>query len=112
MHELEKISANSPVANEMLLYAAKQLETTAREGIPDRSASIICLASTSYTGIHLPMKTSVIHHSLDQARNTHRSRTCLGYDLLRLLFGSMKNIMFVYAFDRELIDNENAGLKS
>lgn len=27
MHELDKISANSPVANEMLLYAAKQLET-------------------------------------------------------------------------------------
>lgn len=27
MHELEKISSNSPVANEMLLYAAKQLET-------------------------------------------------------------------------------------
>lgn len=27
MHELEKISAGSPVANEMLLYAAKQLET-------------------------------------------------------------------------------------
>lgn len=25
---------------------------------------------------------------------------------------SMKNIMFVYAFDRELIDNENTGLKS
>lgn len=27
MHEVEKISANSPVANEMLLYAAKHLET-------------------------------------------------------------------------------------
>lgn len=27
MHELEKISANSPVANEMLLYVTKQLET-------------------------------------------------------------------------------------
>ena len=27
MHEMEKISANSSVANEMLLYAAKQLET-------------------------------------------------------------------------------------
>lgn len=27
MHELEKISANSPVANEMLFYGAKQLET-------------------------------------------------------------------------------------
>lgn len=27
MHELEKISANSPVANEMMLYGAKQLET-------------------------------------------------------------------------------------
>lgn len=27
MHELEKVSAGSPVANEMLLYAAKQLET-------------------------------------------------------------------------------------
>ncbi len=27
MYELEKISANSPIANEMLLYAAKQLET-------------------------------------------------------------------------------------
>ncbi len=27
MHELEKISANSPIANEMALYAAKHLET-------------------------------------------------------------------------------------
>ena len=27
MHELEKISANSPIVNEMLLYAAKHLET-------------------------------------------------------------------------------------
>ncbi|MCD7832805.1 MAG: ATP-binding protein [Lachnospiraceae bacterium] len=27
MHEVENISANSPIANEMLLYAAKQLET-------------------------------------------------------------------------------------
>ena len=27
MHELEKISAGSPAANEMLLYSAKQLET-------------------------------------------------------------------------------------
>ncbi|MCI8861131.1 MAG: DUF2791 family P-loop domain-containing protein [Lachnospiraceae bacterium] len=27
MYELEKISANSPIANEMLLYAAKQLES-------------------------------------------------------------------------------------
>lgn len=27
MHEMEKISASSPVANEMLLYALKQLET-------------------------------------------------------------------------------------
>lgn len=27
MHELEKLSANSPIANEMQLYAAKQLET-------------------------------------------------------------------------------------
>ena len=27
MHEIEKISANSPIANEMLFYAAKQLET-------------------------------------------------------------------------------------
>lgn len=27
LHELEKISANSPIAQEMLLYAAKQLET-------------------------------------------------------------------------------------
>lgn len=27
MHELEKISANAPIAQEMLLYAAKQLET-------------------------------------------------------------------------------------
>lgn len=25
---------------------------------------------------------------------------------------SMKNLMIVYAFDRELVDNENAGLKS
>ena len=37
------------------------------------------------------------------------------YESIRQLIDdidSMKNIMFVYAFDRELIDNENAGLKS
>ena len=27
MHEVERISAGSPIANEMLLYAAKHLET-------------------------------------------------------------------------------------
>lgn len=37
------------------------------------------------------------------------------YESIRQLIDdidSMKNIMFVYAFDRELIDNENAGIKS
>ena len=37
------------------------------------------------------------------------------YESIRQLIDdidSMKNIMFVYAFDREMIDNENAGLKS
>ncbi len=37
------------------------------------------------------------------------------YESIRQLIDdidSMKNIMFVYAFDRELLDNENAGIKS
>ena len=37
------------------------------------------------------------------------------YESIRQLIDdidSMKNIMFAYAFDRELMDNENAGLKS
>ena len=37
------------------------------------------------------------------------------YESIRQLIDdidSMKHIMFVYAFDRELLDNENAGIKS
>lgn len=52
--------------------------------------------------------------SLDPVHYTKMKREDT-YESIRQLIDdidSMKNIMFVYAFDRELIDNENAGLKS
>ncbi len=52
--------------------------------------------------------------SLEQLHYTKMKRDDT-YESIRQLIDdidSMKNIMFVYAFDRELIDNENAGIKS
>ncbi len=52
--------------------------------------------------------------SLDPVHYTKMKREDT-YESIRQLIDdidSMKNIMFIYAFDRELIDNENAGLKS
>lgn len=48
-----------------------------------------------------------IHYTKMKREDTYESIRQLIDDI-----DSMKNIMFVYAFDRELIDNENAGLKS
>lgn len=52
--------------------------------------------------------------SLEQVHYTKVKREDT-YESIRQLIDdidSMKNIMFVYAFDRELLDNENAGVKS
>lgn len=49
----------------------------------------------------------VVHYTKMKREDTYESIRQLVDDI-----DSMKNIMFVYAFDRELIDNENAGLKS
>lgn len=52
--------------------------------------------------------------SLEQLHYTKMKREDT-YESIRQLIDdidSMRNIMFVYAFDRELIDNENAGIKS
>ncbi len=48
-----------------------------------------------------------IHYTKMRREDTYESIRQLIDDI-----DSMKNIMFVFAFDRELIDNENAGLKS
>ena len=48
-----------------------------------------------------------VHYTKVKREDTYESIRQLIDDI-----DSMKNIMFVYAFDRELIDNENAGLKS
>ncbi len=48
-----------------------------------------------------------VHYTKMKREDTYESIRQLIDDI-----DSMKNIMFVYAFDRELIDNENAGLKS
>ena len=48
-----------------------------------------------------------IHYTKMKREDTYESIRQLIDDI-----DSMKNIMFVYAFDRELIDNENTGLKS
>lgn len=49
----------------------------------------------------------LVHYTKMKREDTYESIRQLIDDI-----DSMKNIMFVYAFDRELIDNENAGLKS
>ncbi len=48
-----------------------------------------------------------VHYTKMKREDTYESIRQLIDDI-----DSMKNIMFLYAFDRELIDNENAGLKS
>lgn len=48
-----------------------------------------------------------IHYTKVKREDTYESIRQLIDDI-----DSMKNIMFVYAFDRELLDNENAGMKS
>ena len=48
-----------------------------------------------------------VHYTKMKREDTYESIRQLIDDI-----DSMRNILFVYAFDRELIDNENAGLKS
>ena len=48
-----------------------------------------------------------VHYTKMKREDTYESIRQLIDDI-----DSMKNIFFVYAFDRELVDNENAGLKS
>ena len=49
----------------------------------------------------------LVHYTKMKREDTYESIRQLIDDI-----DSMKHIMFVYAFDRELMDNENAGLKS
>ena len=49
----------------------------------------------------------LLHYTKMKREDTYESIRQLIDDI-----DSMKNLMFVYAFDRELMDNENAGLKS
>lgn len=48
-----------------------------------------------------------VHYTKVKREDTYESIRQLIDDI-----DSMKNMMFVYAFDRELLDNENAGIKS
>ena len=70
-----------------------------------------------YSGLFVTiddMEILISRSSLDPVHYTKMKREDT-YESIRQLIDdidSMKNIMFVYAFDRELIDNENAGLKS
>ncbi len=70
-----------------------------------------------YSGLFIAidnMEILISRSSLEPVHYTKMKREDT-YESIRQLIDdidSMKNIMFVYAFDRELIDNENAGLKS
>lgn len=70
-----------------------------------------------YSGLFIAideMEVLISRSSLEPVHYTKMKREDT-YESIRQLIDdidSMKNIMFVYAFDREMIDNENAGLKS
>ena len=70
-----------------------------------------------YSGLFITidnLETLISRSSLEPIHYTKMKREDT-YESIRQLIDdidSMKNIMFVYAFDRELIDNENMGLKS
>lgn len=70
-----------------------------------------------YSGLFIAiddMEVLVSRSSLEQVHYTKMKREDT-YESIRQLIDdidSMKNIMFAYAFGRELLDNENAGLKS
>lgn len=70
-----------------------------------------------YSGLFIEiddMEVLISRSSLEPVHYTKMKREDT-YESIRQLIDdidSMKNIMFVYAFDREMIDNENAGIKS
>ncbi|MCM1173654.1 MAG: ATP-binding protein [Blautia sp.] len=70
-----------------------------------------------YSGLFIAiddMEILISRSSLEAVHYTKMKREDT-YESIRQLIDdidSMQNIMFVYAFDRKLIDNENAGLKS
>lgn len=70
-----------------------------------------------YSGLFIAiddLEILVSHSSLEPVHYTKMKREDT-YESIRQLIDdidSMKNIMFLYGFDRELLDNENAGLKS
>lgn len=70
-----------------------------------------------YSGLFIAidnLEILVSRSSLEEIHYTKMKREDT-YESIRQLIDdidSMKHIMFVYAFDRELIDNENAGIKS
>lgn len=72
---------------------------------------------SGYSGLFIEiddMEVLISRSSLEPVHYTKMKREDT-YESIRQLIDdidSMKNIMFVYAFDREMIDNENAGLKS
>lgn len=72
---------------------------------------------SGYSGLFIEiddLEVLISRSSLEPVHYTKMKREDT-YESIRQLIDdidSMKNIMFVYAFDREMIDNENTGLKS
>lgn len=78
-------------------------------------AELVCMGG--YSGLFVAvddLEILVSRSSLEQVHYTKVKREDT-YESIRQLIDdidSMRHIMFVYAFDRELLDNENAGVKS
>lgn len=78
-------------------------------------AELICMGG--YSGLFVTIDDMEILTSRSSLELVHYTKVKREdtYESIRQLIDdidSMKHIMFVYAFDRELLDNENAGIKS
>ncbi len=63
----QTVSSRPEISFMILGRASEKYCPTAREGMPERSASMICLASISYIGIHL------LHSHLNELRDAYGS---------------------------------------
>lgn len=105
--KLSQLRAMDFYPSRITKYNARHMLRSLAELVRMGGASGLFIAIDNMEILTSRSSLEVVHYTKMKREDTYESIHQLIDDI-----DSMKNIMFVYAFDRELIDNENAGLKS
>lgn len=105
--KLSQLRAMDFYPSRITKYNARHMLRSLAELVRMGGASGLFIAIDNMEILTSRSSLEVVHYTKMKREDTYESIRQLIDDI-----DSMKNIMFVYAFDRELIDNENAGLKS